>query len=57
MKWGERKSHCIHVVVSKKYPYAFECTKLHGKHEVYDSVWSRCMRCMWREKPEGDSDA
>ena len=56
MKWGERKSHCVYAVVRKKYPYAFECTKLHGKHEGYDTVWSRCMRCMWREEP-GDNDA
>lgn len=52
------KGHCVHAVVSQKYPYAFECTKLHEEYEGYNSVWSRCARCMWREKPEpGDDQA
>lgn len=52
MKWGERKSHCVHAEVGKALPYTFWCRKLGTEMTGFDAIWKMCKKCMWREKPE-----
>lgn len=56
MKWGEKKSHCVHAVVEKAYPYTFRCKKLQERVIGHKARWERCGRCMWREKPGDEED-